>query len=41
VDISVPPTNTFPGQGVSQISATTGRSFAGPRSGLFSARYVF
>ncbi len=41
VDISVPPTNTFPGQGVSQISSTTARSFAGPRSGLFSARYVF
>jgi hypothetical protein len=41
VDLSVPPTNTFPGQGVGQISSVTGRSFAGPRSGLFTARYVF
>jgi hypothetical protein len=40
-DLSVPPTNTFPGQGVGQISGITGRSFAGPRSGLFSARYIF
>lgn len=40
-DLSVPPTNTFPGQGVGQISGITGKSFAGPRSGLFSARYVF
>jgi hypothetical protein len=41
VDLSVPPTNTFPGQGVGQISGTTGRSFTGPRSGLFTARYIF
>jgi hypothetical protein len=41
VDLSVPPTSTFPGQGVGQISSITGRSFAGPRSGLFTARYVF
>jgi hypothetical protein len=41
VDLSVPPTNTFPGQGVGQISGTTGRSFTGARSGLFTARYVF
>ena len=40
-DLSVPPTNTFPGQGVGQISGVTGKSFAGPRSGLFSARYIF
>ena len=40
-DLSVAPTNTFPGQGVGQIAGTTGRSFAGPRSGLFSARYIF
>ncbi len=41
VDLSVPPTTTFPGQGVGQINGITGRSFAGPRSGLFTARYVF
>lgn len=41
VDLSVAPTNTFPGHGVGQISATTGKSFAGPRSGLLSARLVF
>jgi hypothetical protein len=41
VDLSVPPTNTSPGYGVGQISSTTGRSFAGPRSGLFTARYIF
>ncbi|WP_263378057.1 TonB-dependent receptor [Granulicella paludicola] len=41
VDLSVSPTNTFPGQGVGQINGTTGRSFAGPRSGLLSARFIF
>jgi len=41
VDLSVPPTSGFPGQGVGQIASVTGRSFAGPRSGLFTARYVF
>jgi len=41
VDISVPATNTFPGQGVGQISSVTSRSFAGPRTGLFTARYIF
>jgi hypothetical protein len=41
VDLSVPPTSSFPGQGVGQIASVTGRSFAAPRSGLFTARYVF
>jgi hypothetical protein len=41
VDVSVAPTDTFPGHGVGQISGITGRSFTGPRSGLFSATYVF
>jgi hypothetical protein len=41
VDLSVAPTNTIPGQGVGQISGTTGKSFAGPRSGLLTARFVF
>lgn len=40
-DLSVAPTNTFPGEGVGQISSTTGRSFAGPRSGLLTIRYTF
>ena len=41
VDLSVAPTTGFPGEGVGQISGTTGKSFAGPRSGLLSARIVF
>jgi len=41
VDLSVAPTTGFPGEGVGQISGTTGKSFAGPRSGLLSARFVF
>jgi hypothetical protein len=41
VDLSVAPTNTFPGQGVGQISGATGRSFASARSGLLSGRFVF
>jgi hypothetical protein len=41
VDLSVPPTNSFPGEGVGQIAGTTGKSFAGPRSGLLSARFIF
>ncbi len=41
VDLSVPPTTGFPGEGVGQIPGTTGKSFGGPRSGLLSARFVF
>jgi len=36
-DLSVAPT----GQGVGQISGTSGKSFASSRSGLLTARYVF
>jgi Carboxypeptidase regulatory-like domain len=41
VDLSVAPTTGFPGEGVGQIASMTSKSFAGPRSGLLSARFVF